>query len=150
MLTFPDQINSAVIVDFKSSFQEYQHEFRDPDDAVPKFTPISGLWPNEELGETYEIYKTKCTDGWCQKLDCLRDPCYASQATQVEKIEREIKSILEEYEDASLRQREGAEWFKKYLEEKDLIRFLPGVVPGFALRNRKWGKSGSLVLHAQG
>lgn len=28
---------------------------------------------------------------------------------------------------------------KKFLEEKDFIRLLPGWVYGFALRNRKWG-----------
>lgn len=115
---------------------------------MPNFTPISGLWPPEELGEAFEVYRTKCPHGWCHKLDCLRDPCYASQATQVEKIEREIKSVLEEHEDGSLRQGETSDWFKKYMEEKDLVRFLPGVVPGFALRNRKWGESKLLLMAA--
>lgn len=51
-----------------------------------------------------------------------------------------MKLLLEEYEIEKSDQNDGMRKFKQYMEEKDLIRILPGVVPGFALRNRKWGK----------
>lgn len=113
---------------------------------MPKFTNISGLWPPASPDELFEIYNTNCSHGWCHKLECFGDPYYTSQATQVEKIEREIKSILEEYEDGTLHSRDNSKWFETYMEEKDLIRLLPGVVPGFALRNRKWGESRDQLL----
>lgn len=58
---------------------------------------------------------------------------------QAQKVAPKIKALLEEYESSKFQTVESLEELKKYMEEKDLIRLLPGTVPGFALRNRKWG-----------
>jgi len=63
------------------------------------------------------------------------------------KFESGIKLVLEEYESEKQRGKEGREKFKRLMQEKDIIRLLPGTVPGFALRNRKWGQFSS-HLHA--
>lgn len=56
-------------------------------------------------------------------------------------MEDRIKSLLDDYEPSIVLRDRGLQDFKQFMEENDLIILLPGVVPGFALRNRKWGKS---------
>ncbi|SPO05931.1 uncharacterized protein DNG_08620 [Cephalotrichum gorgonifer] len=131
-----DQINSAVIVDFRLSFQEYRQDFPYPGDLVPKFTPITGSWPAQPEPAVIEFYAHSCGKLWCHR--CVRDIYDQSQVSQVAKIEPRIKTLLEEYETVKPYQKESLRRFKKYMENNDLIRLLPGVVPGFILRNRKW------------
>ncbi|KPM40079.1 hypothetical protein AK830_g6502 [Neonectria ditissima] len=133
-----EEISSAVMVDFKLAFSEYKDSFQDPDSVVPQFTTLIGPWPYGTDGETYEIYKSTCDDLWCHQEECLVDPYTDFQEDQVEKIEPKVKLLLEEYETGALQEKEGLEEFKEYMEKHDLIRLLPGMVPGFALRRRKW------------
>lgn len=134
------QINSAVMVDFRLAFSEYGESFPDPGSTVPQFSTLTGTWPPSVSGESYEIYESTCDDLWCHKGDCIKDSYYSFQEDQVEKFEPELKLLLEEYEPGILQEKGGLDKFKEYMENHDLIRLLPGVVPGFALRSRKWGK----------
>lgn len=106
---------------------------------MPKFNSLIGYWPSIGNGEVYEFYTNNCSDLWCHQLNCIGDPYYESQTKQVEKIEPKIKALLDEYEAGKLYNQESLERFKQYMEDNDLINLLPGVVPGFALRNRRWG-----------
>ncbi|RSM12541.1 hypothetical protein CEP52_002422 [Fusarium oligoseptatum] len=49
-----------------------------------------------------------------------------------------IKLILEECDNEKKRGSEGLGRIKKLMEDNDIIRLLPGAVPGFVLRSRKW------------
>ena len=134
-----EEINSAVIVDFKLAFQEYRDSFVGGENVVPKLTSLAGYWPNTFSNEVLQLYSTSCSTLWCHDKDCLSD-CYSSfHSDQVQKAEPKVKALLEEHDSGNLDNRGSLERFKAYMEEKDLIRLLPGIVPGFALRNRKWG-----------
>ena len=117
---------------------------------MPQFPPLSQFWPAYEPGETYDIYETRCSHIWCHATQCLIDPYFSSLQTQVKDIEQRIKPVLEDYKYGNLGQGEDFQRFKRRMEEHDLVRLLPGVVPGFALRHRKWGESatGTPVLGA--
>jgi len=52
-----------------------------------------------------------------------------------------IKHVLEEYDREKSRGLDGLESFKRLLESKEFIQLLPGTVPGFALRKRRWGET---------
>lgn len=88
-----------------------------------------------------EFYGQDCSDLWCHKYGCVCEAYDSFQSSQVRKITPRIKALLEEDETVKLYQKESLQEFKKYMEDNDLIRLLPGVVPGFVLRNRKWGES---------
>ncbi|RTE85317.1 hypothetical protein BHE90_000133 [Fusarium euwallaceae] len=49
-----------------------------------------------------------------------------------------IKLILEECDNEKKRGSEGLGRIKKLMEDNDIIGLLPGAVPGFVLRSRKW------------
>ncbi|KAH7303069.1 hypothetical protein B0I35DRAFT_447306 [Stachybotrys elegans] len=133
-----EEINSAVIVDLKLAFQEYQDAFHDKDNIVPKFTSLVGELPSTSNAEVFEFATNSCNEVWCHKADCLSEKYYELNPEQLEKIESKIKGLLEDYEAEKLYQQHSLEDFKKYMEEHELIMLLPGVVPGFALRHRKW------------
>ncbi|KAL2673850.1 hypothetical protein Neosp_012294 [[Neocosmospora] mangrovei] len=52
--------------------------------------------------------------------------------------ESKIKFILEEYDTEKKRGTEGIDRIKELMQENDIIKLLPGAVPGFVLRSRKW------------
>lgn len=58
------------------------------------------------------------------------------------RLQRSGKQLneLADFDTEGGRPEDQLENVKKFLEENDLIRLLPGWVYGFALRNRKWGK----------
>jgi hypothetical protein len=140
------QINSAVVVDVKAAFQEYRSEFPDRN-AIPQFQPLSQFWPAYEPGETYDIYETRCSHIWCHVTQDLIDPYYSSLQAQAKEIEQKVKTVLEDYKYGNLGRGEDFQRFKRRMEENDLVRLLPGVVPAFALRHRKWGES--IVMTSQ-
>lgn len=139
-MIFHLKINSSVIVDFKLSFEEYKNRFSDPENVMPKLTSLNGFFPPARDGETLDFYTNKCSDMWCHKFDCVNDPYYKSHDSRIAKVDDNVKALLEEYEGGGPNQEVSLQRFKGYMEENDLIRLLPGVVPGFALRNRKWGE----------
>ncbi|KAL6410848.1 AAA family ATPase [Ilyonectria robusta] len=132
------EINSAVIVDFKLSFQEYVQEFPDHENIVPSFTPAAVSMIIFREAPVIEFYIHQCGDSWCHGNGCVFEAYGAFQLSQIRHITPRIKALLEEDETVKLTKKESLQKFKKYMEDNDLIRLLPGVVPGFALRNRKW------------
>ncbi|RSL39551.1 hypothetical protein CEP53_013974 [Fusarium sp. AF-6] len=128
----------AVVVDMKVAFEGGTDE-EESLIQVPKFTSPAFLWlPND--GGIYNIFgKPNCSHSWCHHRDCTSDLYIESQKKQRDTIESEIKLILEEYGNEKKRGNEGLDRIRQLMEEKDIIRLLPGAVPGFALRNRKWG-----------
>lgn len=86
------------------------------------------------------MYRCSCAILWCHSPDCTWDQYTDQQKKHRDKVEANMKLLLEEYEIEKSDQNDGMRKFKQYMEEKDLIRILPGVVPGFALRHRKWGE----------
>lgn len=136
------QVHSAAVVDLKLACTEYQKEFPEQDAVIPTFKPFGKFWPEvgAELSDCSVWARIPCPHGpYCHGYSCVEDLYRTSQKNQLEKIEPKIQEVLEEFD--FLPQEEGnIDRFKSYLEEQDLIELLPGVVPGFALRNRAWGK----------
>ncbi|KAH6962419.1 hypothetical protein BKA56DRAFT_498091 [Ilyonectria sp. MPI-CAGE-AT-0026] len=132
------EINSAVVVDIKLSCQEYSQEFPDHEPIVPRFTSATMLGLLLREAAVIEFYKHKCGELWCHKSDCIFEAYGSYQLSQISQITLRTKALLEEDEIIKPTRKESLEKFKKYMEDNDLIRLLPGVVPAFALRNRKW------------
>ncbi|OCL12019.1 P-loop containing nucleoside triphosphate hydrolase protein, partial [Glonium stellatum] len=126
-----EEINSAIIVDFKLAFQE-------PDADIPKFSPLNVFWHSIKETQVVEFFGSFCGAPSCFLPGCLSDRYAGQQKKQREKTESKIRLLLEEQEIERSDQNEGFTKLKQYMEENDLIALLPGVVPGFALRNRKW------------
>ncbi|KAI9641150.1 hypothetical protein NHQ30_010580 [Ciborinia camelliae] len=105
---------------------------------VPEFRSPASLWLNDVEGEIYDLYeKSECSHKWCYR--CSSNAYIKSQKTQRNEIESKIKLVFEEYEsEKQQRGKNGLKYLKKLMENNDMIRLLPGAVPGFALRNRKW------------
>ncbi|KAF2398233.1 hypothetical protein EJ06DRAFT_480744 [Trichodelitschia bisporula] len=134
-----EEISSPVIVDMKLAFQEAERSLGDASAAPPEFTSLTKFWPRIREPQFHEfIGYDSCTTRWCQTRDHQFDHYERRQKKLREKMEPKIKSLLEEFETDKADHREGLKKFKEYMEEKDLVRLLPGVVRAFALRNRKW------------
>ncbi|KAF2096574.1 P-loop containing nucleoside triphosphate hydrolase protein [Rhizodiscina lignyota] len=139
-----EEINSAVIVDIKLAFQQYKGSFRNPDAVVPTFSALNGslLLTPLTIGQTVELHGGICRCGssneWCHNFQCTFDQYPNLQKVKRQKAVTVIRALLEECENEKSNQRDGLNNIKNFMEERDLIRLLPGVVPGFALRNRKW------------
>ncbi|RSL82429.1 hypothetical protein CEP51_005150 [Fusarium floridanum] len=131
-------INSAVVVDMKVAFEDGSNEESGPI-QVPKFTSPTSLWlANAEMG-AYDLFgKPTCSHLWCYHRNCTSDVYIESQKRKRFTIESRIKLILEEYDNEKKRGSEGLGRIKKLMEDNDIIRLLPGAVPGFVLRSRKW------------
>lgn len=141
------------MVDFKLSVQEYQHAFPDRENTVPKFMTLAGFWsltqgdgketiPRSELmvPELYGHREDDCDGLWCHKFDCITDVYDFAMSFEPGRVDSNVKEMLEVYEEGKPHQADNLQVFRNYMEEKNLIRLLPGVVPGFVLRNRKWGE----------
>ena len=105
---------------------------------------LTDSWPSPQGTEIHQFYNNTCSLAWCHQTSCLLDVYADWYQVQAQKVAPKIKALLEEYESSKFQTVESLEELKKYMEEKDLIRLLPGTVPGFALRNRKWGMFFSL------
>ena len=108
---------------------------------VPEFMPPSSLWLPDPDGEAHDIFRSSCTaNKWCYLRSCTSNAYIESQKKQRKNIESEIDLIFEEYEAEKQQGNDGVDRFKQLMEDKDVLRLLPGTVPGFALRNRRWCK----------
>ncbi|APA16115.1 hypothetical protein sscle_16g108850 [Sclerotinia sclerotiorum 1980 UF-70] len=109
---------------------------------VPEFKSLSSLWLYNSRMETYELLGKSdysCSNKWCYNQDCTSNVYVESQKTQRNKIQSKIELVLEEYESEKKQQhKDDVGWLKKLMADNDIITLLPGAVPGFALRNRKW------------
>ncbi|KAK3331865.1 hypothetical protein B0T19DRAFT_354221 [Cercophora scortea] len=132
------ELNLPVVVDVKLAFEGG----READKAlieVPEMRSLTSLWLPDSAGEAFDLFgKSSCPRKWCYSRGCTANVYIGSQKLQRDKIENDIKLGLEEYEGEKQRGKEGEDRFKKIMEEKEIVRLLPGAVPGFALRNRKW------------
>ncbi|KAM7212416.1 aaa family atpase protein, partial [Rhypophila decipiens] len=122
------QINSPVVVDMKLA---YESEANGID--APKFAPLTTFWiADNSLMEAFDLLgKPTCSNQWCYDGKCLARLYVAYQMGLRNTMDHKIKPTLEQYNV----DRYG---FTELLETRGLISLLPGVVPGFALRNRKW------------
>lgn len=137
------EINSAVIVDFHIGFQEYSHSFSDGDSVVPTLSTsqLGSLgWPHDVTSTGWgamQFYSSRCSQPWCQT--CLIDGYPRIFIDQERILHRTIMDQLEEHVPSKLLPNsESLAKFRNYMEKNDFIRLLPGTVPAFALRNRKW------------
>ncbi|KAF8861394.1 P-loop containing nucleoside triphosphate hydrolase protein [Acephala macrosclerotiorum] len=134
-----EDINSAVIVDFRLAVQEFKPALKEFESIFPTFSHgLTNFWYNIKSNHLTEFVGSPCSAQWCYSCEHMNDRYVEQQKKQREKIEAKIKALLEEYGLENSDQVEGIERFKQYMEDHDLIRLLPGVVPGFALRNRRW------------
>lgn len=137
-----------MVVDLKLSFTEYEKEFPEDDMVTPNFKTFSdSFWPEMSQclydfnGWAMSFSSSGCIHGpYCHGFGCVKDLYDASQKEQLETLEPRIQDLIEEA-DFMPQEPSDIDRFKTYLEDQDLIVLLPGVVPGFALHNRAWGKS---------
>ncbi|KXX73455.1 ATPase family AAA domain-containing protein 3B [Madurella mycetomatis] len=107
-----EEISSSVVVDMKLAYES------DPSTRYESITPPSFI---------------SFSNNWFElEADCAKDEKAA------EKAESDVKTLFEEYEDWKKSQGKMFEKFKEAMEHKELITLLPGAVPGFSLRNRRW------------
>jgi hypothetical protein len=77
---------------------------------------------------------------WCVAAHCTFNNYQNGPPDKGYKILNDADLVLEEYESEMMRGPEGFAQFKQLLTERNLVELLPGMIPGFALRNRKWGQ----------
>ncbi|KAI3338701.1 hypothetical protein F4824DRAFT_74130 [Ustulina deusta] len=128
-----EEINSPVIVDVKLAFEGDQ----DPEQQsieIPKFNslfwlPYSGVY--DALGKSF------CLNPWCYDIRCNLN-VYSRPGGNIQNdITSAVKIVLEECE--TLKQdRSRVKDIFRLMKGEDLVTLLPGAVPGFALRNRRW------------
>lgn len=133
-----------MVVDLKLSFNEYEKEFPKDDMVTPAFKTFNNkFWPvmSRELHEfSGWSVPAPCLHGpYCHSFRCVKDLYEFSQKDQLRRSEARIQEIVEEG-DILRREQNDINSFKAYLEDQELILLLPGVVPGFALHNRAWGR----------
>lgn len=133
-------MNGPVVVDMSIAFEKKGDDDSEAVIVAPSFDPVSSLWLGGNSGEVYDLFGTSsCPYKWCYSRKCTSNAYIDYQREQREKVASEIKVVLEEYENEAHHDKSALDMFKKSLENKDIMRLLPGVVPGFVLRNRKWG-----------
>jgi len=128
-------MNSSVVVDIKLAFES------DPlRNDRPRFASPASLMVGLSEEEAVDLWgKPDCGNQWCFDSACHQGNIYmATQFMGRITADNEIRPVLEEYEQIKLEGAEGLERFTALMEKHSLTQLLPGVVPGFALRNRKW------------
>jgi hypothetical protein len=128
------------VVDAKLAFEggpDIDNAFIDP----PEFKPAAFFALPGQAPRTFDICRTNgCAYKWCYARRCNINPYGIAQNTLKQFISSKVKTILEECETENQRGKNGIDSIKQLMKDNDLIRLLPGALPGFALRNRKWGK----------
>jgi len=131
------------VVDVKLAF-EGNEETENANIVKPKFLSLASFWltdPADAPLAAYSLFgKPTCLHRWCCNKDCTSDLYIDAQKRQTGNIESAIKLVLEEHETGKQRREGLLTKFEELMIDKDIIELLPGEVPGFALRNRKWGK----------
>lgn len=110
----------------------------------PTFKNVKDVWVSSNSNEAYEIFKSSCGVPNCFASACAVDLYSEIQKKEIEKADSKLKTFLEEFDTEEASEhgntQEVIEELNEYMENDDLILLLPGVVNGYALRNRKWGK----------
>ncbi|KAI0556067.1 hypothetical protein F4679DRAFT_520938 [Xylaria curta] len=133
-----EEINSPVIVDIKHAFVgdgDLGARFIE----VPKLSSPSNIWLERPYEDTYEVMgKSSCSNPWCFDASCAGNVFKESSDRGRYGFITETRLVLENYETLKQRGSAGRKHFRHIMEDMDMVRLLPGTVPGFALRNRKW------------
>ncbi|KAK4209029.1 hypothetical protein QBC37DRAFT_431008 [Rhypophila decipiens] len=133
-----EEINSPVVIDLTQAFQGGPGKY-DVDLKVPTFASVSNLWIFDRGLESRELFgPSSCPHRWCYSNDCSKDQYHNYQKSLRNKVDTELRLILEEYEGEKQRDSKDVNRFHETLVNRDLVKLLPGVVPGFALRVRRW------------
>ncbi|KAL2012489.1 hypothetical protein VTN00DRAFT_14 [Thermoascus crustaceus] len=128
----PEEINSPVIVDFALA---YQHN----EGLIPRFCLPTTSNIRRDPGEQCEMRKATCGSLRRRFSECCDNDGYVLyQRSQVTDIVPGLKYMLDHYERIESGANDKIERLKRKMEEHNHIMLLPGVVYGFALRNRKW------------
>ncbi|KAM7204873.1 hypothetical protein V8F33_001462 [Rhypophila sp. PSN 637] len=124
-----EDINSPVVVDMKLAYESETNGIE-----APRFAPLTTFWIAENsLNETFDLLgKPTCLNQWCYDGKCLARIYVTYQMGLRNMMDHKIKPTLEKFDT------HGLDDFVNLLETRGLIQLLPGIVPGFALRNRKW------------
>ncbi|GKT47613.1 uncharacterized protein ColSpa_07794 [Colletotrichum spaethianum] len=144
-----ETINSEVIVDFKTAF-ERSSDLPDISEIRPNFSSGNEVfqWPRTtERGqrEVHDWYEHDAVEGdravthrWCYANSCQKPTYYAHQDAQSQKVLRKLATVFESYTAQQAKSKKARKEFRQYFEENGLMSLFPAVVPGYALRNRKW------------
>jgi hypothetical protein len=112
------------MIDFKEAFQQKPN-------LVPPNIDDNSFWARSDMNQAQELPKYYSVSTWT-------DTYISHQRAQSSKMLSNLNALLEEYE-----VNKAGGMMKKLaseLEKQDLLLLLPGVVYGYALRNRKWCK----------
>jgi hypothetical protein len=104
------------------------------------FLSLEDLLPDSSVDGLSELATHKCDVSECTTPNCGQDAYSVFQKAQANKIKKNVGLQLEEYEWSDVSRKEKLELFIEYMKGLGLLQLLPGVVPGFALRNKTWGK----------
>ncbi|KAF5661965.1 ATPase family AAA domain-containing protein [Fusarium circinatum] len=133
-----EEVESDVIVDFKLAYTE-KHEFSsEPNVVAPKFQSLQDVWFMSTTDDRTELATLGCGISGCTIIGCGDDAYPLSQKTQAEKMKVEVEQLLEDYEPRDLSREDDLRLLKQNMRSDGLLYLLPGVVPGFALRNKTW------------
>ncbi|KAF4488650.1 hypothetical protein CGGC5_v004325 [Colletotrichum fructicola Nara gc5] len=137
-----ETINSEVIVDFKMAYEQDQN-LADESYTRPIFsTGNKNDWPRSSVkggGETHDWHDIDGTVGHaCAWRSSQNATYYRHQDAQSSKVLRKLSFIFESHTKPEMQNKQARRELRSYLEENNLINLFPGVVPGYALRSRKW------------
>ncbi|KAI0193584.1 hypothetical protein EV127DRAFT_360831 [Xylaria flabelliformis] len=128
----------SIIVDVKLAF-EGDWDIKNQSIEVPEFNSRSDYALGRQLEDYYDVQgKPSCSNPWCYGESCVGDVYRESYERGRYNIMSEMRLVLEEYETLKQRGSTGRKQFRHLMEDKDMVRLLPGTVPGFALRSRRW------------
>ncbi|KAI1461615.1 hypothetical protein F4805DRAFT_412694 [Annulohypoxylon moriforme] len=127
-----EEVLSSVIVDLKLYYQENKAH-------RPICAPLQPLGILRPITQIIEVAgtSTQCTHKKpCRRVNCSRD--MYTESFKVDKINPSLRRSLCDYEPEEKDSKLAIQAIKKHMEATDFIRLLPGSVPGFVLRSRKW------------
>ncbi|KAF5635828.1 ATPase family AAA domain protein [Fusarium sp. NRRL 52700] len=133
-----EEVESDVIVDLKLAYTEKHEYSSEPNVVAPKFQSLQDVWPVSTTDDRNELATRGCGIAGCTVFGCGDDAYPLSQKTQAEKMKVEVEQLLEDYEPRDLSREDDLGLFKENMRRDGLLHLLPGVVPGFALRNKTW------------
>ena len=133
------KVNGAVVVDVKLAMLEHGDKF--PGLKVETMD-ISKYWAlsRRDGDEILDLAIPGGEETACHK-SCTDEIFPSWHRRQRDKLATRIKRILDEYEGESWDDPTHLKTFSQRMEDEELLILMPGVVPGFVLRNRNWGES---------
>lgn len=121
--------------------------FQESPDSAPRFGSLLEFWPKKPAGQVIQIAVSDCVHNErrsrrCNHWKCMRDADVESRRMVSFDMANRLKRQLENDEMSAFSDStdDALSRVKGCLEEAGLIQLLPGVVHGYALRNRKWSR----------